>query len=277
VPLLQVAPSKIDAERVFPISPELAHVFAQIVERVRGEHATVPLCPRYDPLERTWGPPLPHLFQRPAGGAHQVFSPASVRNWLRRTLERADLRDVDGTPITFVPHDFRRLFATEVVNTGLPIHIAAAVLGHRALDTTRGYTAVYPEEVIRHYQTFIHERRANRPSADYRDPTDAEWAEFERHFTLRKVAYGNCDRPYGSRCAHEHACVRCPMLRPEPSRLPLLRELETNLTEPIAEARDRVWLGEVAGLQETLVACRVTPRAAELAELSECCMIKSTS
>lgn len=256
VPLLQIAPSKIDTERVFPISPELAHVFAQIIERVRAEHPTIPLCPRYDTLERTWGPPLPHLFQRPSGGTHQVFSPATVRNWLKRTLEYADLRDVDGSPIRFLPHDFRRLFATEVVNTGLPIHIAAAVLGHRTLDTTRGYTAVYPEEVIRHYQTFIHERRAHRPPAEYREPTDTEWAEFEQHFTLRKVAYGNCDRPYGSPCAHEHACVRCPMLRPEPSRLPLLRELETNLTERIAEAKARVWLGEVAGLQETLVALR---------------------
>lgn len=263
VPLLQVAPSKIDAERVFPISPELAHVFAQIIERVRAEHPTIPLCPRYDTLERTWGPPLPHLFQRPVGGTHQVFSPASVRNWLNRTLERADLRDVDGTPIRFVPHDFRRLFATEVVNTGLPIHIAAAVLGHRTLDTTRGYTAVYPEEIIRHYQTFIHERRTHRPTAEYREPTGAEWAEFEQHFTLRKVAYGNCDRPYGSSCAHEHACVRCPMLRPEPSRLPLLRELEANLTERIAEARQQVWLGEVAGLQETLVALRAKTEHAE--------------
>jgi hypothetical protein len=238
-------------------------VFAQIITRVRGEHDTIPLCPRYDTLERTWGPPLPHLFQRPAGGAHQVFSPPSVRNWLKRTLERAALHDVDGTPIAFVPHDFRRLFATDVVNTGLPIHIAAAVLGHRALDSTRGYATVYPEEVIRHYQTFIHERRIHRPGADYRDPTDAEWAEFEQHFTLRKVAYGNCDRPYGSPCAHEHACVRCPMLRPEPSRLPLLRELETNLTERIAEARDRVWLGEVTGLEQTLTALRAKAQHAE--------------
>jgi hypothetical protein len=54
------------------------------------------------------------------------------------------------------------------------------------------------------------------------------------------------------------------MLRPEPSRLPLRRELETNLTERIAEARDRVWLGEVAGLQETLVALRTKTQHAEL-------------
>jgi hypothetical protein len=84
---------------------------------------------------------------------------------------------------------------------------ASGVLGYRMIDSTRDYTAVYPEEVIRHYQTFIHERRATRPFAEYRDPTDAEWAEFERHFTLRKVAYGNCDRPYGSPCAHEHALL----------------------------------------------------------------------
>jgi hypothetical protein len=98
VPLLQVAPSKMDAERVFPISPELAHVFAQIIQRVRGEHATVPLGPRYDTHERTFGPPLPHLFQRPFGGGHQVFSPETVRNWLDRTLARTDLRDVARRP-----------------------------------------------------------------------------------------------------------------------------------------------------------------------------------
>jgi integrase len=263
VPLLQVAPSKMDTERIFPISPELAHVLAQIVERVRGEHATVPLCPRFDSHERTYSPPLPHLFQRQWGGGAHVFSPATVRNWLDRTLARANLRDVDGTRIRFTPHDFRRLFATHAVNTGLPIHIAAEVLGHRALDTTRGYAAVYPEEVIRHYQAFILERRATRPSKEYRTPTDDEWAEFEQHFTLRKVAYGNCDRPYGSPCAHEHACVRCPMLRPEPSRLPLMRELETNLTERIDQARARSWLGEVEGLQQTLMALRDKTQQAE--------------
>jgi hypothetical protein len=103
-------------------------------------------------------------------------------------------------------HDFRRLFATAAVNTGLPTHIAAALLGHRDLNTTRGYTAVYPDDVIRTYQAFILTRRAERPTEEYREPTDTEWTEFERHFTLRKVGYGNCDRPYGTPCAHEHAC-----------------------------------------------------------------------
>jgi len=89
--------------------------------------------------------------------------PASVvRRVLNDVAASADLRDA-GQPITFTPHDFRRLFATELVSTGLPLHIAATLLGHLNLDTTRRYTAVFPEEVIAAHQHFIERRRATRP------------------------------------------------------------------------------------------------------------------
>jgi len=51
--------------------------------------------------------------------------------------------------------------------------------------------------------------RALRPVEEYRPATDDEWREFETHFDKRKVELGNCDRPYGSPCQHEHACIRC--------------------------------------------------------------------
>jgi hypothetical protein len=53
------------------------------------------------------------------------------------------------------------------------------------------------------------------------------------------------------------------MLRTETSRLPLLHELEDNLTERIAEARQRTWLGEVEGLRLTLTALREKKQNAE--------------
>ncbi|MFE5091973.1 tyrosine-type recombinase/integrase [Streptomyces sp. NPDC056638] len=114
--------------------------------------------------------------------------------------------DVDGTRLRFIPHDFRRIFSTETVNGGLPIHIAAKVLGHLDLNTTQGYVVVYPEEVIRHYRHFVDQRRAARPGEEYREPTNAEWAYLRDHFSLRKVALGICERPYGTPCQQEHAC-----------------------------------------------------------------------
>jgi hypothetical protein len=127
----------------------------------------------------------------------------------------AELTD-NGEPIHFTPHDFRRLFTTDVVGAGLPLHIAAALLGHIDLDTTRGYTAVFQDELITRHPQFITRRRSLRDSGEYRDVNPDEWAEFEKHFQLRRVALGDCFRPYGIPCVHEHACIRCPHLRLHP-------------------------------------------------------------
>jgi integrase len=252
IPLLQISPSKTDIERVIPADPELVAVLARIIRRIKGADGRVPVLSRYDAHERVFGPPLPHLFQRIWQGRLQAISANMIRDLLNTAAMRAGIVDVDGTPLRFTPHDFRRVFSTEAVNSGLPIHIAAKLLGHLDLNTTQGYVAVYPAEVIRHYRQFVAERRSQRPSEEYREPTDAEWTEFRDHFSLRKVALGTCHRPYGTPCQHEHACVRCPMLRLDLAQVPRLLQIEDNTRERLAEAKRMQWLGEVAALEESL-------------------------
>jgi len=87
---------------------------------------------------------------------------------------------------------------------GMPPHIAQLVVGHRDVNTTMGYKAVYPEEVINGHRAFIARRRTIRPGEEYRTPTDEEWEEFLGHFERRKVALGECGRAYSSPCIHEH-------------------------------------------------------------------------
>ncbi|MGJ6969818.1 tyrosine-type recombinase/integrase [Streptosporangium sp. G11] len=252
VPLLQISPSKTDTERVIPADPELVSVLARIIRRIKDSDGRVPLLTRYDTYERVFGPALPHLFQRFSQHRLQVIAPGRVREILVTVARQAGIADIDGTPLKFTPHDFRRVFSTETVNSGLPIHIAAKLLGHLDLNTTQGYVAVYPAEVIRHYRQFISDRRGHRPSEEYREPTDSEWLKFRDHFSLRKVALGNCHRPYGTPCQHEHACVRCPMLRLDLAQVPRLLQIEDNTRERLKEAHQMQWLGEVAALEESL-------------------------
>jgi hypothetical protein len=40
--------------------------------------------------------------------------------------------------------------------------------------------AVYPQEVIRSYRRFVDQRRARRPSEEYREPTDTEMGRVPR-------------------------------------------------------------------------------------------------
>ncbi len=254
IPLLQITPSKTDRERLLVVSPELAEVLAVIIKRVRAGNEHVPLVARYDYAERVHSPPLPFLFQRPWGLASHAITHGRVKVLLDRTAIAAKLTGADGKPLRFTPHDFRRIFATEAVATGLPVHITAKLLGHDTLATTQAYIAVYDNDVIDHHRAFIARRRALRPGEEYREPTDTEWEEFLGHFERRKVELGICGRAYGTPCQHEHACIRCPMLRPDPAQSSRLTEIIDNLRARLTEAHEHGWLGEIEGLEVSLAA-----------------------
>jgi integrase len=257
VPLLQIVPSKADQERLLLVSPELANVLATIINRLRSiGSGTIPIIPRWDRHERIWAPALPYLFQRRSGHRNRVVSVTSVQNMLNRTLARAGLRDANDELMIFTPHDFRRIFATEAVSGGLPVHITAHLLGHARITSTEAYVAVFQDQLIVTYRAYLDSRRAERPQAEYRQPTDDEWREFQQHFALRKLELGTCARPFQTPCRHEHACIRCPMLRVDPRQRDRLADITRNLRERIADAQHNGWHGEIEGL-------RISLRAAE--------------
>ncbi|QKV74117.1 site-specific integrase [Amycolatopsis sp. Hca4] len=249
VPLLQIAPSKTDTERLLLVSPELADVLSAIVQRLRTPNGAVPLVVSYDIREKIWHPPMPLLFQRAIGNERRAITPSAIRKLLINALASTELTDVNGDPLIFQAHDFRRIFVTDAIMNGLPPHIAQVICGHKTIDTTMGYKAVYPAETIEAHRAFITRRRATRPSEEYRTPTDAEWDAFLAHFEKRKVSVGTCARAFGSPCVHEHACVRCSLLRPDPAQRARLVEIRDNLEARIIEAKREGWLGEVEGLQ----------------------------
>jgi hypothetical protein len=117
----------------------------------------------YDIHERVWNPPMPLLFQRQIGVEHRPLTAHAIRAMLNAALAGAGLTDASGKPLNFTPHDFRRLFITDAVMNGMPPHIAQLVAGHRDINTTMGYKAVYPEEVINAHRAFIARRRATVP------------------------------------------------------------------------------------------------------------------
>ncbi|MFB7611230.1 tyrosine-type recombinase/integrase [Streptomyces gardneri] len=198
------------------------------------------------------GRPLPDPRRRPA---MVPGPPASAARTHGQPHSRPPAPPTDPHP-GFTPHDFRRLFATELVNNGLPIHIGAALLGHLDIRTTRGYVAVFDEDVISSYHQFLARRRAERPKEEYRDPTPEGWTDFQEHFDKRRIELGSCGRPYGTPCAHEHACIRCPMLSVNPKMLPRLDEIEEDLLARRKRAVTEDWQGEIEGIDLTLIFLR---------------------
>jgi len=256
VPLLQIAPSKTDTERMLVVSPELADVLSAVICRARDDNGAVPLVRARDYHELEWLPPTPLLFQHHLGAERHAFSVGLVATLLDEALARTGLVDQSGRPLRCTAHDFRRMFITEAVMNGLPPHIAQIIAGHENINVTMGYKAVYPEEAIEAHLAFLARRRALRPTEEYRTPTDDEWQEFLGHFERRKVSVGTCARAFSTPCIHEHACVRCSMLWPDPAQRTRLVEICENLTARIAEAEREGWLGEVDGLRVSLAGAK---------------------
>lgn len=254
VPLLQIVPSKTDEERLLVVSPELADVLSTVIRRIREPDGAVPLVPVYDRYECVWRPPSPVLFQRRFPSEIRAISDSSLRTMLNSALAHTGLKDPgDGQPLHYSPHDFRRIFITDAVMSGLPPHIAQVIAGHRDINVTMGYKAVYPDEAIQAHLAFLARRRALRPGEEYRVPTDKEWEEFLGHFELRKIATGTCGRAFGTPCVHEHSCLRCSMHWPDPAQRARIAEIRDNLILRIAEAEREGWFGEVEGLKVSLV------------------------
>ena len=253
VPLLQVAPSKTDEERLLLVSPELADVLSAIIHRVRDDTGKIPTIASYDWQECLWLPPSPLLFQRRFGAERRRISPDVIRDILDAALTRTGLIDPStGELLRFTPHDFRRLFITDAIMSGLPPHIAQVIAGHRDINVTMGYKAIYPNEAIQSHLAFLSRRRTLRPTEEYRVPTDTEWQDFLGHFERRKVSTGTCGRAFGTPCIHEHSCLRCSMHWPDPAQRQRIAEIRDNLLARIDEAEREGWLGEVEGLQVSL-------------------------
>ncbi|XGU20585.1 hypothetical protein ACETU7_07935 [Rhodococcus sp. 3Y1] len=89
IPLLQIAPSKTDEERLLVVSPDLADMLSTIVSRIRGADGGVPLVPLYDRNERIWVAPAPLLFQWKCGGHHRAVSTGLIRNALTELIDAA--------------------------------------------------------------------------------------------------------------------------------------------------------------------------------------------
>ena len=140
-------------------------------------------------------------------------------------LATAGLTDAGNRPLTFSPHDFRRLFITDAIVNGMPPHIAQLVVGHRDIkplwDTRRSIPRRSSTATARSSPAAA----PPVPARSTGPPPTRNGNDFLGHFERRRVALGDCGRAYGTSCVHEHSCLRCSLLRPDPGQAGRILEI----------------------------------------------------
>jgi len=114
------------------------------------------------------------------GAVLMIWKRVILVNWQFAATD-STLNSIKQSPkLHYTPHDFRRMFITDAILNGLPPHIAQVTAGHRDINVTLGYKAVYPDQAVQTHLAFLARRRALRPSEVYRTPTDTEWGRVPR-------------------------------------------------------------------------------------------------
>ncbi|MHB1010928.1 MAG: tyrosine-type recombinase/integrase, partial [Propionibacteriaceae bacterium] len=243
--LLHVKPSKFDRARVIPIGDQLGRVIAEIIRHVRGFYGSdhVPACDRRDEHEKRALPCAPYLLQ---GRTHpSTLNSQTIRGRLSALSLAAGATHSDGRPLALTPHDCRRVFASEHLNSNTPVHVIQALLGHATVNTVMIYAKLYPTQLVEEY------RRAMRglygdvygPAAN-RAPTDQEWAVFTANCSMRDMGTHMCALPTGEHCPRGLVCLGCGHAQPKKSATPIFRRMLLSHTRALERAREA---GEPAG------------------------------
>ena len=128
------------------------------------------------------------------------------------------------------PYAFRHSFAQRHADNGTPIDVLADMMGHRTIDTTRGYYKVNKARMRKAVATvsemqFNH--HGNRVTMSLGELVDAEYDRYQ--VGQIAVAFGTCHEPSnvkssGQSCPYRFRCFGCTHFRTDPSYLPELRE-----------------------------------------------------
>lgn len=261
--LLHVKPSKFDRARVIPIGDGLGRVIAQIISHVKRFYGAdhVPACDNWDSREKVPWPTAPYLLQ--GVGHPSPIAYSAIRDRLARVSRAAGATRSDGSELVLRPHDCRRMFASELLNNNVPIHVIQALLGHAGLDTVMVYAKLYPATLIEEYRKAVRATYSDFHGPDsLRAPTAEEWREFSAACNLRDMGTHLCALPTCDHCSRGLVCLGCSHAQPKRSAAPIFGRMLSSHERALARARD---VGEPAGQIAAREPSAASPRSSAAA------------
>lgn len=227
-PYLRYYNHKMKREALVPIDEDLQ-------AEIEGQQQRV--------LQR-WAGGAPVLFPRPHSNldGHQPVKSSTYRGALHRWLARCDIRDEQGQPARLVPHQWRHVVGTRLINRDVPQHVVQKILDHDSAEMTAHYARLSDTTVRRHWEAA---RKVNAEGETVTiDPggplAEAAWIKQGISRATQALPNGYCGLPIQQSCPHANACLApCPVFLTTPEFLPQHRRHRSELLQVISAAEAR--------------------------------------
>ena len=121
-----------------------------------------------------------------------------------------------------LPHDCRRVFASEHLNNNTPVHIIQAVLAHASPDRVMIYDKLYPGKLIEYRKTVRRLYNAQTRGRD-EEPDSCRMGSLAESCNLRDMGTHLWTLPAGEHCPKGLLCLGCAHAQPKKSAVPIFR------------------------------------------------------
>lgn len=188
-------------EALLPIPPQLAVQIRAQNEDNKEVHGR----------ETSWLLPSPKKYLSRAAGENHI-SHTTLGRIVNRYIERADIRNPDGTRAKVNPHMFRHNLGTTLVNDGVSLTVIQHVLDHSSSEMTNLYAHLH-DGTVRDAMKDWHERvnhRGERIGLATDGPMAiAQWMKESISRAKQSLSNGWCGLPLIQTCPHPNACLTC--------------------------------------------------------------------
>jgi hypothetical protein len=167
------------------------------------------------------------------------YSDNVLRSLLTELAARLDVRDSTGALVDFHrTHRFRHTVATNLLNTGVPLHVVQRYLGHLTPTMSMTYAQTLQSTAERE---FLRYRKITADARDLEiDPHDLyDMLALDRR-TDRILPNGWCLLPPRQSCHKGNACLTCDKFATDATFLPELRTQQARTGQQMSE--DNIWL-----------------------------------
>jgi hypothetical protein len=178
---------------------------------------------------------------------------------------KSGLRRADGSALVVVPHDCRRVFASQHLNNDTPVHVIQALLGHATLDTVMVYAKLYPRKMIEEYRKAMRGvYSAFHGEESFKKPTRQEWDAFAASCSMRDMGTHLCALPTGEHCPRGLVCLGCSHAQPKKSAVPIFQRMLASHERELTSARKRSEpSGQIAARELEIVRINTALRRAD--------------
>jgi len=162
-------------------------------------------------------------------------------------VARYNIKNPDGTPYIFRPHDLRHTIATKLYKSGSTIAVIQKVLHHVSVEMSLAYIECDDDYMKQQHAKYLNYRGEEIPLE--KDTERLHW--LRQNINSQALSNGMCTLPVTmGKCPHCNACLDgCPYFQTSPEFLDIHKEHLKGIEEYITQCQEHGWTNQLEGAQ----------------------------